>query len=147
MKRLDEIVLSLCLALVAWAPAEVSAAAGDPISSIASTRIAVTGVSVSGGADQGLAVISLSIDDLHKEKTVREFLARQGATFDNLASKFGSGTESAEVFDLRGGVPLYKLYDRQGKLRYQFGGDPEGLEGGKPIDQIDRRVEELLKEK
>ena len=98
-------------------------------------------------SDQGLAVISLSIDDSVEKKTVREFLAMQGATFDNLLSKFGTGTESLEAFNMRGGVPLFKLYDRQGKLRYQFGGAPEDLEGGQPIDQIDRRVEELLKEK
>ena len=43
-----------------------------------------------------------------------------------------------------GAIPFYKLYDRQGKLRYQFGAQVE--EGVEMVDQIDARVEQLLAE-
>jgi len=95
-------------------------------------------------ADQGLAVVSLSIDFPEDEPQVREFLAAQGAEFQNLLSKFGASTKSAEAYDFDGGVPLYKLYDRAGNLRYQFSGAPETLENGEPIENLDKRVHELL---
>ena len=50
------------------------------------------------------------------------------------------------LFELRGDIPYFKLYDRQGTLRYTFSNDPDGLEKCEPIDQIDKRVAELLAE-
>lgn len=96
--------------------------------------------------DQGLAVISVSMDEPSSEPAVRQFLARQGADFDNLLGKYGAGTQFAEAFEIRGDVPCYKLYDRSGRLRYQFSAEPEGLENGKPISEMDQHVEELLAE-
>ncbi|MCO6458504.1 MAG: redoxin domain-containing protein [Pirellulaceae bacterium] len=96
--------------------------------------------------DQGLAVISVSMDEPSSEAAVRQFLSRQGADFDNLLGKYGAGTQFAEAFEIRGDVPCYKLYDRSGRLRYQFSAEPEGLENGKPISEMDQHVEELLAE-
>lgn len=97
--------------------------------------------------DDGLAVISVSFDDPEAKEDVLAFLRKQNADFENLMSEFGSGVDSPEKFDIAGGaVPFYKLYDRSGKLRHEFSGDPEGIEGTEPIDTIDARVAELLAE-
>jgi len=97
--------------------------------------------------DDGLAVVTLSLDFPEDEAIVRKFLANQQARFANLLSKHGNGTEATEAFDYDGAVPLYKLYDRAGTLRYQFGDTPETLEKGEPLENLDRRVKELLAEK
>lgn len=97
-------------------------------------------------ADQGLVAVSMSMDDPSMESEVLQFLKEHNATFDNLLSKFGVGTESAEAFNVPGDVPFYKLYDRSGTLRYQFSADPEGIENGEPLSKIDERVKELLAE-
>lgn len=94
--------------------------------------------------DQGLAVISVSMNEPKERESVLAFLRRQKATIDNLLPKYGAGSEFLEAFDLRGDVPFYKLYDRQGTLRYTFSGDPEGIENCEPIERIDERVAELL---
>ena len=74
-----------------------------------------------------------------------EFLRKKGATFDNLISQYGVGTETADKFEIVGGaLPFYKLYDRSGKLRHQFGGFEE--DEVEPIEEIDNRVAELLAE-
>lgn len=95
-------------------------------------------------AGRGLAVISVSLDDPEGISDVRRFLVAQGAAFDNLISRFGTGSQSTEAFGLRGDVPVYRLYDRAGQLRYQFSAEPEGLEHGEPLDALDRRVRELV---
>lgn len=97
-------------------------------------------------ANQGLAVISVSLDDPDQAREVLRFLQQQEADFDNFISQFGTGSQSAEVFELRGDVPMYRLYDRAGQLRYQFSGDPSGLEHGEPLENVAGRVKELLAE-
>lgn len=97
-------------------------------------------------APKGLAVISLSMDQPESEEEVLTFLREKRATFVNLVSKYGAGSQSVEEFNLRGDVPLYRLYDRSGKLRYQFSADPEGLENGEPLENLDQRINELLAE-
>ena len=76
-------------------------------------------------ADDGLAVISVSLDDPDESKDAAlEFLQEQHADFTNLISSLGSGTESVEAFDIDGGgVPHYKLYDREGALIRKFSSD------------------------
>jgi thiol-disulfide isomerase/thioredoxin len=69
--------------------------------------------------EQGLVVISFSIDDLEDLEGVKEFLAKQNARFPHLISKFGIGQETADAFDVSA-VPDFRLYDREGKLRYRW---------------------------
>jgi hypothetical protein len=76
--------------------------------------------------------------------SVLAFLTRQKADVENLLPKYGAGSEFLEAFDLRGDVPFYKLYDKQGVLRYTFSDDPAGIENCEPIEKIDQRIEELL---
>lgn len=94
--------------------------------------------------DAGLAVISLSVDEVSERESVLRFLSEQQADFDNLLGTYGVGTEAADAFEYGGDVPFYKLYDRQGQLRYQFSPDPR--EGIEPFESLDQRVAELLAE-
>lgn len=93
---------------------------------------------------KGLAVISVSLDEAEAEPATLAFLEESGANFDNLISRFGVSTRSAEEFGIRGDVPFYQLYDRTGRLRYQLSAEPDGLEHGQPLTELDQRVRELL---
>ncbi len=94
-------------------------------------------------AEDGLAVISVSLDDVEDRKRVLEQLRAQQATFDNLLSRDGMGVASMKAFDIDGGLPHYKLYDRRGNLRYSF-----SIDAQQPLEpeDIQRRVMELLTE-
>jgi len=87
---------------------------------------------------EGLAVISVNFDLLDDEPRVKEFLKKQGATFDNLLSKYdGGGSDANDAFGI-GPLPHLRLYDRQGKLRHKW--------DGKATD-LDTKIKELLAEK
>ena len=87
---------------------------------------------------EGLAVISVNFDYLDAEADVKEFLVKQGATFDNLLSKYdGGGSDANDAFDI-GPLPHLRLYDRQGKLRHKWDGKAPDL---------DAKIKELLAEK
>ncbi len=94
----------------------------------------------------GLAVVSLSIDDLSARDEVVEFLTSVGAPDTNLISKWGTGTESAEQFGFSGEVPFYRLYDRGGTLRYQFSSNAESLPNVESLEQLEPRIGQLLAE-
>ncbi len=96
--------------------------------------------------DQGLALVSLSIDDATAREDALDFLKSVKATGTHMISKSGAGTESAERFDFSGEVPFYRLYDRGGKLRYQFCANAETIERVEPWEQIEPRIKELLSE-
>jgi thiol-disulfide isomerase/thioredoxin len=88
--------------------------------------------------DQGLATIAVSFDLLDDEAKVREFLTKKGADFENLLSSYDDiGQEVADAFDF-GVLPQFRLYDRSGKVRYEWKDKPQDL---------DQRIEELLAEK
>jgi thiol-disulfide isomerase/thioredoxin len=87
----------------------------------------------------GLATIAVSFDLFEDEPKVRDFLAKQGANFDNLISSHNAiGQKPAEDFDI-GPLPEYRLYDRQGKLRQKW-------ESGVEQAELDKKVAELLAE-
>jgi len=88
--------------------------------------------------NQGLATIAVSFDLLDDEPKVREFLATQGADFENVISKHDAiGQKPAEDFDI-GPLPEYRLYDRQGKLDQKWEGQAE------EINKLATKIEELL---
>jgi len=91
-------------------------------------------------ADRGLAVISVSFDDPDEDQSkVLKFLTEKAATFDNFISPHGVGSKSFEAFEIGDdGIPHFKLFDRQGKLRKTFAGDEP--------QEIDLAIEELLGE-
>lgn len=87
--------------------------------------------------DRDYATIAVSMDTLEEEPQVREFLASQDANFDNLMSNYddvGQDVANAFEFDV---LPQFRLYDRTGKVRYEWKDKPEDL---------DQRIEELLAE-
>lgn len=86
--------------------------------------------------DRGLATIAVSFDDPAEEQTVREFLAQHRADFSNLISSYDLGPAAFEAFDINQ-VPHFRLYDRQGKLRYRWEAAP---------DDAQQRITELLAE-
>lgn len=94
-------------------------------------------------ADEGLAVVSVSLDDPAMESQILDFLQAQGATFDNFISRYGASAESTKAFQIKNDtLPFFKLYDRSGKLQKTLG-------GGEAVDteEVERAVEELLHQK
>jgi len=92
-------------------------------------------------ADQGLAVISVSLDDATLKPQVLQFLQAQGATFDNFISRYETAAESTQSFEIENDtLPCLKLYDRSGQLQTTLG-------GGEPVEPeaVDQAVEELLR--
>jgi thiol-disulfide isomerase/thioredoxin len=90
---------------------------------------------------EGLATIAVNFDHLEDESKVREFLAEQGADFENLLSKHDHNQKSAVDFDIEP-LPQYRLYDRQGKLRGKWEGKTKEIE-----EQIEAQIKDLLAEK
>ena len=88
-------------------------------------------------AAEGLVVIAISLDDPEDESKVQKWLTANGASFENYISRYGTGTRSAEVFDVPSGVPYLQLYDRDGEISRTFAA---------PIDPelVDKAIEELL---
>ncbi len=77
--------------------------------------------------DQGLVVVSMSFDDDGTEGAAGRFLAKRNANFQHLRSKWGSGEESFEKWNIPSGtLPHVKIYGRDGKLVKVFdaGDDP-----------------------
>jgi len=88
--------------------------------------------------ERGLATIAVSFDRLDDELKVRDFLAKQGADFDNMISQHDAvGQRAFADFDV-GPLPEYRLYDRQGKLNQKWEGQAE------EIDKLAAKIEELL---
>jgi len=95
--------------------------------------------------ERGLSVVSVSFDDPDNQDAVASFLNSHPGPMTHLLSSYGAGVESFDNFAIEGGaVPFFKLYDRTGKLRYQFCGDPEGVKGVISIEELDGKIEELL---
>jgi len=88
----------------------------------------------------GLATIAISFDLFEDEPKVRDFLAKQGADFDNLISSHNNvGQKAWQDFDI-GPLPEYRLYDREGKLRQKW-------ESGVDQAELEKKIQELLAEK
>jgi hypothetical protein len=96
-------------------------------------------------AEQGLAVISVSLDDPDDLQRVREFLVAQRASFANLLGHAGSSAETLAAFDIAG-VPHYRVYGRGGALRNTFATDPMAEEQFTP-ETIEKAIVEALAER
>lgn len=93
--------------------------------------------------DRGLVVVGVSLNTPEEEPQVREFLARHGATFENLLSSYSSGLKAIEAFGLPGPIPCYRLYARSGQLHREFAVDPRAGRQFTPAD-IETALQELL---
>ena len=97
-------------------------------------------------ADQGLVVLSVSLDDPSDHEQVLAFLVSVQATIPNFISKWGAGTESLDQFGIESGLPYYQLFDRAGNLRHQFSGSSEGLAHVERLEDLGARLQTVLNE-
>ena len=89
-------------------------------------------------ADQGLRVITVSLDNKDQRPQAANFTADHIGPAEHFVSQHGTGTRSFNEFEIDAGmIPYFKLYDRSGRLRYTFEG---------ASSEIDQRIEELLQE-
>jgi len=95
-------------------------------------------------ADRGLTIVTLCMDDVSNREAAMAVLKSVDANVDNLLSKWGASTASTDQFKIDSALPYYKLYDRDGKLRYQFSGVADASAAVAPLTQLEPRVEELL---
>lgn len=92
-------------------------------------------------SDDGLVVISFSMDDLQSRDQVEAFLRQQEATFENLISEYGLGARSFEAFAItEGALPHLRLYDRDGNVYETFALSPEKVQPA----YIEKKVRALL---
>ncbi len=78
--------------------------------------------------DQGLTTISMSMDSPEPsyQKQILEFLRKQNSEIKNFANRLEDTDAAFAALDIVGGaLPHYKIYSRDGKVRKQFGGDPD----------------------
>jgi len=97
-------------------------------------------------SDQGLIAASMSMDSPEPsyQKKILEFLRQQNSQIKNFANRLEDTDAAFAALDIAGGaLPHYKIYGRNGKLRKQFGGDPDH-----PFDDadIERALVDALKE-
>jgi thiol-disulfide isomerase/thioredoxin len=89
-------------------------------------------------AARGLAVITVSLDELEARPAVLKLLADHRATTENFLASYGVGSAEFTAFGIdSGALPHLRLYDRQGKLYRSFGGNVHA-------EEIRRAVEEVL---
>lgn len=94
-------------------------------------------------ADEGLAVISVALDEEIAVAEVQKFLEQHRADFINLRSIYGAEESSFEKFELgTAGLPHYKLYARDGTVVKTFAIPEDGT----PLDlnEIDEAVKAEL---
>jgi thiol-disulfide isomerase/thioredoxin len=90
---------------------------------------------------RGLVVITVSLDRLDDEASVRNVLAKNGVAGENWLSTYGVGSAAFTAFEIaNGALPHLRLYDRQGALRHSF------ASGSRDIDlkEVERTVERLF---
>jgi thiol-disulfide isomerase/thioredoxin len=86
-------------------------------------------------ADRGLALISMSLDSpsADDQRKVLKFLQSQDSQAINLANRLEDTDVAFGELDIDGGaLPHYKVFDRRGKLKAKFGGNPD-----RPFDEKD----------
>jgi thiol-disulfide isomerase/thioredoxin len=98
-------------------------------------------------ASQGLTLVSVSMDSPspRDQEKVLQFLRQQNARIINLANRLDDNETAFGAFDIDGAaLPHYKVFARNGKVRFRFGGDLDH-----PFDEkdIERAIVTALKEK
>jgi thiol-disulfide isomerase/thioredoxin len=90
---------------------------------------------------RGLAVITVSLDETADERIVRNVLAKNRLTGDNLLSTYGVGSAAFRSFKItNGALPHLRLYDRQGNLRYTFASGSQNIDA----EEVERAVEKMF---
>lgn len=90
--------------------------------------------------DQGLTVITVSLDDPESQSKIPQVLRAGGANMKNYVSAHGGSEKSMETFQIEGGLPHYQLYDREGNLHRTFATGQENID----VEEISRAVASLV---
>lgn len=92
--------------------------------------------------DEGLEIVSLSLDLEDGHESALGFLNKQKAVFPNFRLKMKEATDYKDHFKDISGPPVAYVYDREGNLVETYeGADPDVKEDMK------KKVEELLAKK
>jgi hypothetical protein len=83
------------------------------------------------------------MDSPKSEAQVRAFLEKQDARFQNFIAAYANAVEATKALGLPGPVPCYRVYDREGKRRREFGVDPRAAKQFTAED-VEAAVVELL---
>ena len=95
-------------------------------------------------SEQDVVFISVSLDEASAEDQVNEFLtAHRASKMVNLLCELDPAT-AFEAFDIRAGIPNYKLYDRTGKVRHEFALMEDAKLNLLAADELDAKLRELL---
>jgi thiol-disulfide isomerase/thioredoxin len=92
-------------------------------------------------AGDGLACVSVSLDDADKKATPLAFLQKKGAAFANYLLDEPT-TEWQKLFDING-PPAVFVYDRDGKLAQRF--DHNDVDKTFTYADVEKLVQKLLK--
>jgi thiol:disulfide interchange protein len=96
--------------------------------------------------EQGLAVVLVNVNAPEAAERTLEFLkSQQAGVATNLISQYDGAAKSMTAFEIPSGLPCYRIYDRQGKLRHTFTVDPTA-ERQFTLQDLDAAVEQLLAE-
>lgn len=95
-------------------------------------------------ADEGLVVISMSMDEPEQRDSVLRFLRKQQGEMHHWVSAIGGGSRAMEAFQIESGsLPHYKIYDRGGEIAATFSLDPLAASQF-TADDIKAKVKEIL---
>jgi thiol-disulfide isomerase/thioredoxin len=91
--------------------------------------------------NRGLAVITVSLDETGDERIVRNVLAKNRLTGDNLLSTYGVGSAAFRSFKItNGALPHLRVYDRTGNLRHTFASGKQNIDA----EAVERAVAKLF---
>lgn len=94
-------------------------------------------------AAKGLAVVTISFDELAEENQVRAFLAQHDAGgFENMLSSYdGASEDAANGFEVEG-FPTLRLFDKSGRKVWESLGAPSGADEQLLHEQIEKLLAE-----
>lgn len=93
---------------------------------------------------EDVVFLSVSLDETSDQQQVERQLGQFGAgEMINLLSELDP-TSAFEAYDIRAGIPNYKLYDRSGDVRYEFALQQDDKLNLLSADELDAKLRELL---
>jgi thiol-disulfide isomerase/thioredoxin len=95
-------------------------------------------------ADADVLIASLSFDLPGSEAKAAKFVTEQNADAMKHFMIDAGLSESFAAYDIKGGIPEYRIFDKSGKQRYVFRPNPEG--DVEPVENLEIRIRELLDE-
>jgi thiol-disulfide isomerase/thioredoxin len=95
-------------------------------------------------AESDIVVVSMSFDKAESHEKAAQFVTdRKADAMTHFISSMGM-TESFDAYDIKEGIPEYRIFDKMGKQRYVFRLNAEGDD--EPVENLDIRIREVLDE-